>query len=255
MLVCFRYRESSAFALTEPKYKHPSLVEAVFQMTFPSDSKWGMSSFIKFAKAAELDGFAEVVDVNDGFQVNVQSGASSPEVIPVSRRIQTWNTDRNQLWQAGAEMYAANRRAPYLGWEKFRPHILKGWNSYAKIAKPKKAMQMTLHYVNDIAFSDTEPPSDFVMLVPPDIRYADNKSNFSCTVIETFKSGDIIQVSSGRNPNSPELSISLNIIYVKKAPSLEQRELAEQIEACHRKIIEAYEKTITDKQRDRMEPV
>lgn len=226
-------------------------------MTFPSDSKWGMSSFIKFAKAAELEGFPEVVDVNDGFQVNVQSkdSAVTPEVIPVSRRIQTWNADRNQLWQASAEMYAANRRAPYLGWEKFRPHILKGWNSYAKIAKPKKASQMTLHYVNEIAFSDSEPPSDFVRLVPPDIRYADNKSNFNCTVIETFRSGDIIQVSSGRNPNSPNLAISLNIIYVKKAPSLEQSALAEQIESSHRRIIDAYEKTITDKQRERMEPV
>ncbi|MCC7307395.1 MAG: TIGR04255 family protein [Acidobacteria bacterium] len=243
--------------MTKPKYKHPSLVEAVFEMKFPTDSKWGMSSFINFAKAAEKAGYSQVIDVAEGFQVNIQTkdGVASPEVIPVSRRIQTWNPERDQLWQASAEMFAANRRAPYLGWEKFRPHILKGWKEYAKLAKPKRAVQIALHYVNDIPFSVAEPPETFVKLVPPEISYAEVKKNFNCSVIESYKNGDVIQVSSSRNIDSSELSVVLNIIYIKKAPSLDLKKLTEQLELGHRKIIEAYEKTITDKQRERMQPL
>jgi len=251
----FRQQQPSAFALTKPKYKHPSLVEAVFELKFPTDSKWGMSSFIKFAKAAEQAGFSQVIDVAEGFQVNIQTkdGVATPEVTPVSRRIQTWNPERDQLWQASAEMFAANRRAPYLGWEKFKPHIMKGWKEYAKLAKPKRAMQMSLHYVNKIPFSETDGLGTYVKLVPPEISYADTKNNFNCSVIESFKNGDIIQVSSARNLDSSDLSIVLNIIYIKKAPSLDLKVLTEQIELGHRKIIEAFEKTITDKQRERMQ--
>jgi uncharacterized protein (TIGR04255 family) len=217
-----------------------------------------MSSFINFAKLAEKEGYGEVVDAAEGFQLTFatgEHGATNPDVKTVSRRIQTWNKDRTELWQASPELYAANRREPYLGWQKFRPHILKGFGLYSRTAKPKKAARLVLQYINRIAFSNDEPPSEFVTFVPPNIQFADVFETFTCHTQQRFKGGDVISVATARTPESSSLTFDLNITFVKLMPSLDLKGLKEQIEQGHRRIIEAFEKTITDKQRSKMEQI
>lgn len=234
------------------KYKNPSVIEAVFEVRFPSDNDWGMSSFVKFAKAAEKAGYSEVVDAGEAFQFSFQSQEKTiPEVKPISRRIQTWNKSKNELWQASPDLYAANRREPYLGWENFRAHIFKGLDIYSKLAKPKKALQASLHYVNRIKFD--EDPSEYVLFVPPMFQYADTFQSFTCHTHQTFKSGDSIIVSSSKDPAVEKRpALILNIVYTTPLPSLDRKSLKTVVEKGHEVVIKAFEKSITDKQRERM---
>jgi uncharacterized protein (TIGR04255 family) len=246
--------------LNEPKYKNPSLIEAVCELRFSPPTKWGMSSFIRFASLAEKEGFANVVDAGEGFQFNFAVGpgkSQAPKVKPVPGRIQTWNSEKTELWQAGPELFAANRRSPYKGWESFRPHILKGFDLYSKTAKPKKASTMVLTYINRIEVDLAKnKPSEFVGFLPDEVDYADQITNFGRHTEQGFKDGDKITVIAGKNMPSDEsgFAVILNISYTTPTPKLEVGAFIKNIEKAHTRIIRAFEKSITDLQRKRMEP-
>lgn len=242
--------------LNNIKYKNPALVEAVFELRFPSKNEWGMSSFIKFANAANKQGYTELIDAAPGYQVNFSTTDQSPQVKQVSRRIQTWNKEKNQLWQASPELFAANRRAPYLGWEKFRPHIFQGFELYSRIAQPKKAELLVMTYVNQIEFSDTQKASDFLVFIPPEVSYADQINNIGCFTEQVFKDGDEISITAGRDLSiKKNIAINLNIGYTIKLPSLDKNRLKEITEKAHQRIVDAFEKSITDLQKERMEGI
>lgn len=212
-----------------------------------------MGSIVKFANSASTEGYPEVVDSAEGFQINFTANNNKPEFRPVSRRIQTWNKDRNELWQASAELFAANRRAPYPGWQAFRPHILKGFQLYQKLAKHKKANHMALQYVNRIEFDKKDPASSFLIFMPPEIPYADVVNAQMCNSQQSFKDGDIITVTAGLNlVEGEEPAMILNLTYNSPSPPLKLGDLMKKVDTAHERIIEAFEKSITDKQRKRM---
>lgn len=234
-------------------YRDPALIEAVFELRFPPNPKWGMSSIVKFANLAEAEGYPEVVDAAEGFQINFTSDKAEPEFRPVSRRIQTWNKKRNELWQASAEMFAANRRAPYEGWQEFRPHISKGFQLYQGLAKHKKANHFALQYVNRIEFDKKEPASSFLIFMPPEISYADVVSAQMCNSQQSFKDGDMITAVAGLNlEQGEEPAMILNLTYTSPSPPLKIQELLKRVDTAHERIIVAFEKSITDRQRERM---
>lgn len=240
--------------MSKKKYKNPALIEAVFELRFPSKTEWGMSTFIKFANAASKLGYSEVVDAAQGIEVSFSPADQSPQVKQVSRRIQTWNKEKNQLWQASPELYAANRREPYTGWENFRPHIFKGFEIYVKIAQPKKAERLVMTYVNRIEFDETQRLSDLLIFVPPEVNYADQISNIAGITEQVFRDGDEISVTVGRDLSVKEnKAFNLNISYTVKLPSLEQKKLKDVTEKAHQRIIDAFEKSITNEQKEKME--
>ncbi len=222
--------------------------------------KWNMSSFIKFASLAEKEGFPNVVDAGESFQFNFALGPGKtqpPKVKPVPGRIQTWNQEKTELWQAGPDLFAANRRSPYKGWETFRPHILKGFEIYSKTAKPKKASIMVLTYINRIEVDlSKNRPSEFVRFLPDEVDYADQLTNFGRHTEQVFNDGDKIAVIAGKNIQSDESenAVILNISYTAPTPKLEIGAFKKTIEKAHNRIIVAFEKSITDLQRERMEP-
>lgn len=226
-------------------------MEAIFELRFPASEKWGMRSVVKFANVAESEGFPEVVDSAEGFQINFGPTGSKPEFRPVSRRIQTWNEQKTELWQASAELFAANRRSPYNGWNEFRPHIQKGYGLYQKIAKQKKANQMVLHYVNRIEFDENHPVEDLLVFAPPNVPFAKTVNSLSTTAQYTFADGDSITVTAGLNLEAKPVMMLL-LIYASPSPPLREIELWKRLDKAHNRLVEAFEKSISDKLRDRM---
>ncbi|MGQ0541477.1 MAG: TIGR04255 family protein [Blastocatellia bacterium] len=255
----FEDREGNK-VLKDANYKYPSLIETVCELRFSSPTKWNMSSFIKFASLAEKAGFPVVVDAGEGFQFDfaVTAGkAQPPKMKPVLGRIQTWNQEKTELWQAGPELFAANRRSPYKGWEVFRPHILNGFELYLRIAKPKKASSMVLTYINRIEFNPLkEKPSKFVRFLTDEIEFADKMINYGRHSEQVYKDGDRIVIIAGKNmqAGSSDDSIILNISYTTLEPKLEIVAFKKHLEKAHSRIIAAFEKSITDVHRKRMEP-
>lgn len=244
--------------MSKPRYKHPALLETVFELRFPPDNSWGISSFIEFANLASKQNYTKIVDAVEGFQFNFSaSGNEPPQVKPVSRRIQTWNEEGTQLWQASPELYAANRRKPYQGWETFLPHILKGFDLYKQVANPTKAEVLAMNYINRIDVDISKHnPSDYITFLPPSIAFADSITNLSCQTEQQFDDNDTIVVIVSRDLSEPRegVSILLNILYTTKEPNLDTNKLVETIQKAHSRVIDAFEKSITDKQRERMEP-
>lgn len=243
--------------LSERTYKHPSILEAVFELRFKTLQAWGIRSFVEFAGFAKERGYPVLKDVTESFQFNFPpTGGTPPAVSKVASRVQTWNEEGSQLWQASPEMYAANRRAPYLGWKAFRPHILEGFELYRKVAQPEQAELLKMQYVNRVDVDpDRNNPRDFISFLPPDTLYADEIGNFICRTEQRFADGDIVAVTSARDLSAQSgVAIILDILYTAKNPNLEQNALIDITETAHSRVISTFEKSITDALRERMEP-
>ena len=217
-----------------------------------------MSSYIKFASLAEKAGFPNVIDAEKAFsfRFGVEEGKfATPEVQKVPGRIQTWNKERTELWQASPELYAANRRSPYLGWDKFRPHILRGFEIYSQTAKPKSATALVLTYINQIEVEKNNKPSDYVVFLPEEMPYADNTLDFSRHTEQSFRDGDKIAILAGKNkaPESSLNSVVLTIIYTAIEPKIDVTNFKARIDKGHGRIIDAFEQSISDLQRKEME--
>ena len=239
--------------MDEIRYNNPAIVEAVFELRFSGSSPWNISSFIEFAALAKAEGYTKLVDAAQGFQVNFPMSESvAPQITRVAGRIQTWNEEGTQLWQAGPQLYAANRRKPYRGWEQFRPHILRGFELYKQVANPQEAETLVLQYVNRV---EADIPRDFVTFLPPEIQYADTISNFACRTDQVYSDGDMIATISARDTTSTsEMAVILQVVYTMNRPSLVEQDLSDNIDKAHLRIVEAFEKSITPKQRERMQP-
>lgn len=126
--------------MAERKYKHPSILEAVVELRVEPSSAWGISSFVEFAGLAKVRVYPTLKDAGPGFQVSFPMAVGKPPVVAsVANRVQTWNEAETQLWQAGPQLFAANRRAPYMGWGDFRPHVVaEGLKLYKTIAQTRE---------------------------------------------------------------------------------------------------------------------
>lgn len=246
--------------MSKLRYKNPTLTEAVFELRFPNDGSWGISSAIKFANSAAKEGFTEVVEPKDAsIEFNFSpAGIAPPRIIPNTSRIQTWNPEKNQLWQAGDQLFAANRTVPYIGWGNFRPHIFKGFSLYCQAAKRRsRADRMVLHYLNLIEVGIHDKPEDYIEFLPSKIMFADHIATFSCQSEQLFNDGDKIVAATAGSINHPNenIGIVLNITYIKERPELEENKLSESVEKAHTRIIDAFQKAVTDKQKERMEVI
>lgn len=244
--------------MTERKYKHPSVLEAIVELRIAPSSAWGISSFVDFAGLAKDRGYPILKDAAPGFQISLPVSGGKPQVLTsAANRVQTWNESGNQLWQAGPQLFAANRRAPYEGWEKFRPHVAQGLELYLELAKPEKAEALVMQYVNRIVLDDeNQDPSQFLVFVPPTISYAERATNFICRAEQAYNTQDSIAVTSTRDQSAPgSTAIILDIVYMSLQPSLESSQLMSLIDSAHLRVTEAYEKSITESLRERMEPV
>lgn len=244
--------------MSERKYRNPCVLEAVVELRVKAAESWSISSFVEFAGAAKERGYPILKDAAEGFQVAFPvAEGGTPSVTPIANRVQTWNRSETQLWQAGPQLFAANRRQPYEGWDAFRPDVLEGLDLYCSIAKPAEAEALVIRYINRIELLEPNlNPSDFLTFVPPMIQYADKINNFICRTDQAFNDQEQITVTSARDVNSPvKLAVILDISCAMSRPSLEKSRLIDLIDRAHMRISEAFEKSITDGLRERMEVI
>jgi uncharacterized protein (TIGR04255 family) len=245
-------------SLNEHTYKHPVILEAVFELRFETVKAWGITSFVEFARLAKEKGYPVLKDAAQSFQVIFPlSSSGAPTMTPISNRVQTWNEAETQLWQASPEMFAANRRTPYEGWVAFLPHILVGLELYRKVAEPEKAEAMKLQFINRIEVDVRQnSPADLVRFLPPEIQYGDRVNNFVCRTDQAFRDGGQIAVTTTRDMSAANgVAIVLDVLYVTPNPNLEPGSLMSTIEIAHGRVLSAFENSITNVLRERMKPV
>jgi uncharacterized protein (TIGR04255 family) len=153
-------------------------------------------------------------------------------------------------------LYAANQREPYKGWEDFRPHILKGLELFKQVAKPEKAEVLVMRYINRINLAKSEKPDSLLMFLPSGIEFSENISDYGCKAEYKFENDEKIIITSAKdNSQRGENALIFEILYIKPNPNLEIHSLSDVVETIHNRIVERFEKSITDKLRKRMEVV
>ena len=235
------------------KYNNPSILEAVFELRFPSTQPWEMRYFVEFSNLAKDNGFPILKDSPQQVQVTFKNN-QEPIINRGASHIQTWNVENTKLWQAGQLLFAANQREPYSGWEDFRPHIIKGLRIYYDIVKIQKAESLSLRYINRIEFADDELPDKLLNFLPSGIDYKKNPSNYVCRVEYDYENGEkIIIISAKEDSNVKKNSIILELLYLKPNPELNIKEIESTIDRIHENIRHHFEDLITDELRSRME--
>lgn len=231
------------------------MAETVFELRFKPLTNWEISSFVKFSELAKENGFPIMRDSPQQFQVTF-SPNHQPVINQGASHIQTWNKEETKLWQAGQSLYAANQRKPYNGWKDFRPHILKGFELFKQVAKPKKAEVLAVRYINRINLTKTDKPNSLIIFLPSGIEFSENVSDFGCKAEFGYEDDEKIVVTSAKdNLQEDENALILEILYFKPNPKLDLEELGITIDKIHNRIGEKFEKAITDKLRKRMEVI
>jgi len=239
----------------DKKYKKPVVIEAVFELRFKPLPSWEIGSFVKFAELAKENGFPTLRDSPQQFQVTFAPN-HEPIINQGASHIQTWNKEETKLWQVGQILYAANQREPYDGWEDFRPHILKGLKLFKQVAKPKEAEILAMRYINRINITKSEKPDSLITFLPSGIEFSQNISDYGCKAEYKFENDEKIVITSAKDSSQKDKNaLILEILYIKPKPSLEINSLSEAVKTIHDRIVERFEKSITDKLRKRMEDV
>jgi len=237
------------------KYKKPVVVEAVFELRFKPLPNWEIGSFVRFAELAKENGFPILRDSPQQFQVTFAPN-HEPIINQGASHIQTWNNEETKLWQVGQVLYAANQREPYAGWEDFRPHILKGLELFKQVANPQTAEVLAMRYINRINLTKSEKPDSLLVFLPSGIEFAENISDYGCKAEYKFEGDEKVVITSAKDSSQTnENSLILEILYFKPKPSLDIDSLSEVVETIHSRIVERFEKSITEELRKRMEVI
>jgi len=141
--------------VSDEKYMHSPIVEAVCEFQFEPDSPWDsvMPGLIygevkdDFSKRQQAKGFAL------GFTIAPEEVRQQVQQID---RIQFLSEDEKSLIQVGPQALSVHKLAPYKSWEDFLPLIEKGLTAYRNIVNPKQIHRIGLRYINRIEFESEQ---------------------------------------------------------------------------------------------------
>ncbi len=116
--------------------------------------------------------------------------------------------------------------------------------------------RVVLRYINRINLTKLEKPDSLLIFLPLGIEFSKNLSDYGCKAEYKFEGDEKIIITSAKdNSQKDENALILEILYIKPKPSLEINSLSDAVETIHNRIVERFEKSITDKLRKRMEAI
>lgn len=237
------------------KYKNPPIVEVLCEFQFISGQPWDLTlpGLIYEKIKDEFPEKQQQMGIN--FQFQPTEKGFEHKIEPAPPRIQFYNKDKTALVQVAPDLFVVNQLKPYPSWNEFKPMILKNFEIYKEIARPKGFRRIGLRYINIVEFDKTPIElKDYFQFYPfiPDalpqlhdsflnrveFPYEDNKERLILTLATVI-------------PSKPSiLSILLDIDYVMVTPEYVPLDgVSEWLEKAHNRIEEAFEACITDKAR------
>lgn len=152
---------------------HPSLVEALCEVTFAPTTSWDWTIPGRlYERLAEQ--FPEKISLPSiGFTTEVAQGAQPPIVIQANPdRVQFKRADGSALTQVAPQLLAINQLTPYPGWDTFSHLITDVLTAFTGIAADATPARMSLRYINRIALQtgDLDEIRSVTTYVPPVAR-------------------------------------------------------------------------------------
>jgi len=237
------------------KYKNPPIVEALCEFQFISEQPWDLTlpgliyEKIKdeFPDKQQQDGISvQFLPTERGFEYKIEPG---------SPRVQFHRKDKSALIQVAPDLLVINQLKPYPTWNEFKPMILKNFQIYKEVARPKGFRRIGLRYINIVEF-DKSPIElkDYFQFYPfipeglPQIH-----GSFVNRVEFPYEQGKerLILTLATVIPTKPNvLSILLDLDYVMAAPEYIPLDgVSDWLEKAHEEIEKAFEACITDEAR------
>jgi len=239
------------------KYKNPPVVEALCEFQFISEQPWDLTlPGLIYEKIKD-----EFPDKQQQVGINVQFRPTEKglehKVEPTPPRVQFHKKDKSALIQVGPDLLAVNQLKPYSTWEEFKAMILKGFQIYKEVARPKGFKRIGLRYINIVEF-DKAPVElkDYFQFYPfiPEVLQQLLYDSFLNRVEFPYEDGKerLILTLASIIPSKPNvlISILLDLDYVMATPEYVLLDgVSEWLEKAHGKIEEAFEACITDNAR------
>lgn len=237
------------------KYRNPPIVEAVCEFRFDPTSPWDMA-----IPGLIYDG------VKDPFRRRAQErvltlNISPPSVTPglqTAERIRFLRDDERAFIQVSEHLLAVNHLSPYPSWEGFRPSIHQAFETYRRVAQPKRLQRIGLRYINSVFFeNDRLEPSEYFNIYPrigeglPQDYY-----QFGLVVYSLYENKrDTLKIELGSvlDAASPR-AIIIDLDYSLVQPDqINLDDALAWVETAHANIEQAFEACITDRLRERFE--
>ncbi len=235
----------------EKKYKHPPLIEALFE--FRPNKQINLDFILLADLYKELSKDFPIKENLSLRQIQIQLDNSNLEQIQkVNKIIRLYSEDRASLIQLSDEFFTVHQLKPYSGWEKFKEMIDKAFGIYKNIVKPTGASNFSLKFVNQVSFKDgtikLEDYFSFFIHTPNNERMMQNflvKSDF------IYEEKDVLTViSKSIEPNREEgnkIAILFDLQYTSNEVDIKGYD--SYLVKAHKNILEYFENSITEKSR------
>ena len=147
------------------KLKNPPLLEALCEFRFQPDDPWDWTVPGRFYEKVK-DQFPLREEVRGvSIHVDARSGMSTPPTVS-PQRIRFKNSANSAMLQCGPRFLAVNQLQPYSRWEAFRALILEAFEKYVSVVEEITLARIGLRYINRIALSAGEAPSEKITVFP-----------------------------------------------------------------------------------------
>lgn len=236
-------------------YKNPPIIQAICEYSLEPTQSWDWTVPGLLYNQVK-DSFPKKRERNI-LQVEFQGGANviPPAVKGGIARVEFLTEDEKTLIQVGPDLVAAHRLRPYTGWASFRPIILRAFDAYANIAKPRGIRRIGLRFINRIEMSREEDVriEDYLLAVPRvPTEIPQTFGTWAQRVEIPFRSIEavlILQSGSVRGGDG-KIAFMLDLDFVTAAPeSLPLEDNERRLEAAHAEVEKAFEACVTDEAR------
>ena len=242
-----------------PKYSKPPIVVAMCEVHFDPASPWDLA--VPGLLYEELRELFPTRSQTPAFEAVL---AATPEGVTQQvrrhERLQFSQVDERIIVQVGNHYLAVHHRPPYSTWEEFLPRIRTVLERYRKIASPTRVQRISLTYANSIVLPGDNPEPDEFFDFYPHIGPRLPKQMVGLNLAVQFPFDDLrdllqVAMATASSARSEEATIALNLQYFLAKPfGVELEAIVPWLEVGHQRIEEAFEGSITDNLRRRLEP-
>ncbi|MGQ9571149.1 MAG: TIGR04255 family protein [Thermodesulfovibrionales bacterium] len=241
------------------KYKNPPVVEALCEFQFIPSQLWDITipGLIYERVKDNFPDKQEQMSLSVQFHPTERGFEHKAEIAPP--RVQFYKKDKTALIQIAQDLLAVNQLKPYPRWEIFKSMIFENLQIFKEVTNPKGFKRIGLRYINIFEFSQPNVKLEdyfrFNLYIPEDLPQ--NMQSFFTRVEFPFEEGNeiLILALSSLIPKRPgTTSILLDIDYsMVKPDSIPLTSANDWLDLAHQRIEEAFEKSITEKQRETFE--
>lgn len=165
--------------------------------------------------------------------------------------VQFWNASKTLLVQSGKDILTINSLKPYPNWEQFFPGVIKTFDTYLKIAKPKGLGRVSLRYINTIEapVKNFKFENTFKVQIPKPKNLNQELRYFNTHIEYNISERDVIAIKTSNAPSqSTEMKnmiFQLDVI-MNKFNGLTFESVSEWLNEAHKIIIDTFEASIDD---------